>query len=1214
MRPMDSIEHLIESLDERTSSSFDQQTIAMMEDVMDQAINPPVGLSSSWGFVRWSQRSRLARLAVAAVMVVALLISYSLIHRATQRRQDFQTTGIQEVNQVAPRALNRQQEESALARSLSEQGDLEGLVTLLKTGLDATQIQVAGYLQEMGDANTLTELQALARQWQGDPNENPFNRAVEAIEQRITPASTEPNEVNQVSTNSIPVVEPQGVLCGYVTDAQTGNPVIGARVEVVKTYRQEAVTDANGFYCIAEIRESGPYKVYIWSLDYYWVTQWNDVPEVTLNPDHPLVRNFEVPRACRIEVEVVDEAGQPVQGVNLTISWMGQQYGYEVGRSRHRVQTDKGGKAILGGLKPSPTDYLLTGMRDDYGYGKAILNLCDPNQSYHCSMVMPVGQTVQGVAYYADGKPVTDMDIQALPIWWNILSSPGDVPLDANGLFTLDHIVPGPYRITVFKPNPGGGSTGSVVMETSLPPKEGILVVRLNENSPQEITEDGPFSIQGRIHLIGDHVVYGGIQVYAYSEQTGPVYGDCRSTGFSIEGLTPGRYDLHFSGKRIETKVERDVEVPNQDISVDLVYVGPPKIRGQVVSGQIDQPITAFRVRAAKIRPLGNGGARQSNTWLDIEDVQGCFAMDVVEPGIYKVQVAAAGYPWTWSEPVSTADAQPVVIHLGEGGSLRGRVVDTQGRPIDGAQIVALSHACGTEVYNCRDFVSHTGSVESRVGSFTLDSLAPGLESIQIQHPEYCTKVIRDIEILAGQETPLDPVVMKAGAVVAGVLYDAQGQPQPHETLCINTTPGPRSMTQLKALQTTVTDTEGVFHFEHLPTRRCYIYREPMYGVDGVVRCVVYPNDQSPVDVDLGGIQTMTGQILIAGQPLQRTALMISDPYRSEPAGFLAYFRTDDQGKFTLKGIPAGRYRLSYQLPKIGRYTSPGWYGVAVLEVTGEDQDIGVFALSLCSVNVEVHFADALDANKKWDFFIQAGDGHYGPRIGRIDKMTGASYHISGLHPGAFTAVIRSGGMSISQTFDVSDPMQPRLITMEIPTCRSSVSGELLAYAPSFLQLLRDDGRVDASVYHNDDTRYIIRNLPAGSYAIGSYYNVRTDPVARFTLGEGENLDLDIDMTGWTTYDQAHFHTQVINVGGEILSAAQIVLTDGTRDYSPYETNENGWFYVAPPGIYQLLVSCPGYRSIMHEVELYDEDFVLTGKADPTYVVTLTRLTGDGLH
>jgi len=91
--------------------------------------------------------------------------------------------------------------ELEMAKQLFERQDLTGLLQLLQTGQKPTKMRVTHYLGQIGDDSVLSALQIFAEQWQGSELENPFQKAIQAIQERQvepeprgTTSSQEPNE------------------------------------------------------------------------------------------------------------------------------------------------------------------------------------------------------------------------------------------------------------------------------------------------------------------------------------------------------------------------------------------------------------------------------------------------------------------------------------------------------------------------------------------------------------------------------------------------------------------------------------------------------------------------------------------------------------------------------------------------------------------------------------------------------------------------------------------------------------------------------------------------------------------------------------------------------------------------------------------------------------------------------------------------------------
>jgi RNA polymerase sigma factor (sigma-70 family) len=161
------------------------------------------------------------------------------------------------------------------------------------------------------------------------------------------------------------VFQPKGVLSGLITDAETNEPVVGARVQISKPRRYTSVTDENGFYHIDRIDEDGDYKVRVRSTEYLWVSNWSEEPVLTLKNGTRAVRHFALKPGCQIDVDIVDEHGKPIENTRLFVSWMGVRYGRELERERWNMQTDCNGQATLGAFEPADVEYLCTAMHDD---------------------------------------------------------------------------------------------------------------------------------------------------------------------------------------------------------------------------------------------------------------------------------------------------------------------------------------------------------------------------------------------------------------------------------------------------------------------------------------------------------------------------------------------------------------------------------------------------------------------------------------------------------------------------------------------------------------------------------------------------------------------------------------------------------------------------------------------------------------------------------
>ncbi len=109
-----------------------------------------------------------------------------------------------------------------------------------------------------------------------------------------------------------------GVLSGLITDVETREPIAGAKVYATRVNgrRIQSETDPNGFYCFKDIWQDGDYIIQIFQKEYVGI-HYRDKVKIHLQKENPVVKHFELQRACMIEISVVNEEGQPLEGTYL---------------------------------------------------------------------------------------------------------------------------------------------------------------------------------------------------------------------------------------------------------------------------------------------------------------------------------------------------------------------------------------------------------------------------------------------------------------------------------------------------------------------------------------------------------------------------------------------------------------------------------------------------------------------------------------------------------------------------------------------------------------------------------------------------------------------------------------------------------------------------------------------------------------------------------
>lgn len=1202
MIPSARIRELYQQAKLEVDPSVDQRILGTAYDRLDHVTQsrPTTRRLKAWRFIMHSKYGRIVA-ALAMVIALLLLAQYLTGGPSETPQPDVEdviaqgTTENQETPKETRQALETTQTELALAEALFSRQDQVGLLALLETGQEATQITVAGYLGEIGAASALPALQKLADVWDGK-GANPFQAAINAIQYRQRsepPESIDNNDVSALEPNitSPRVFEAKGVLSGLVTDAKTGEPIAGIEIVLAHT-DYSAITDEHGFYAIGQIRESGYHKISVKAKEYLGLGSWSELPAVALSSDRPTVKHFQLTCACRAKVKVVDEQGNPIEGVRVYASALeaglnGPPPNFAVGDEI----TDKDGRVTMGRLKPSQQDYQMIAHHPEYALALATVKVVDPGAVGQARLVMKKGLEVQGYAEYSDGVPAEGASVFLKPDWWHnhamltYMSKEGSV--DAQGLFTLPNVVKGKYDLHVGIQAENSDSLAySFIRQAQLPLAEGeLLVVRIPQNSPQSLA-----SISGTI-LWATEKRSKHFTVEARCSETGVSQHaelDGRAESFAIDSLEPGIYTLKFFGVNLKDTLIENVEAPGPGVDVVLAYQ-TLRLQGIVVAAETQEPVPQFKARFANAKPLQgrSGSITGTNHWVPC--VNGRFNMRPMFPGIYQVQILAPGYAVAFSPPMRTDETDSVTIELVRGGRVKGRVKNTAGEPVSGASVMSLASVGGDAYRQGESFLLEQEMPKTIDGLFELEHLPPGYDTLSVTHPDYLPAIVPDIEVISGQTNEQVEIVLDSGISVEGFVFSAQGQPEANVVLHFQDDPYGSGDRQVTA----VTDANGYYRANCLPPgKMCYVRRANHDSALGVVRRAYRIPERQMGRLDVGGRTWVSGVLEKDGVQLSATRIRLSHPEGSRSATMMVNGLTDDSGRFVLFGVPVGRYGIYYQSPD-----KPEDHIRATIVNVGRDSvDLGVLSLQTTSIEVTLDIVEAATKQLDWQVYLREGSEFRGRIVGKVRRpsLSEPFFIIQDVPPGSYQVLASPQGSLIRKVIEVEDSGNPLQVTLEIPRLNARVAGTFLTDTWQPLVLWDDRGTVMAYLSPKDG-KYSIENLPAGHYTIGHAYLENRTPVVDFDLAQGQDKRLDIDLRDGGSSPGA-IHMFAVDSQGTPLNHADIWLEDSLGQvFRPRKGVTPGFTLIAPAGHYTLIVQCAGYQR-------HEEPMVLSPKVDYFYL------------
>jgi len=339
-------------------------------------------------------------------------------------------------------------------------------------------------------------------------------------------------------------------------------------------------------------------------------------------------------------------------------------------------------------------------------------------------------------------------------------------------------------------------------------------------------------------------------------------------------------------------------------------------VRGSVVRASDGRPVTKFRL--SLIDQAHSGSWRTESHYFGkvYESEEGLFQCEDVKPGRYIIGVVAEGLPDFKSEAFEvTAGAEAVQeIVIGEGGIIRGVVVDESGLPVQDAVVEVVWGKSRVEFLGMgRISLTPPRDTTDKAGTFELTKITPGKVTLRVTHADYASLEVRDIAV--SEDAPVENLELKLerGSVVFGWVKDADGELRGDVGVSLS---GQES-------KYTRTDYRGRYRFEHAPVGT---YRLRISYLDArLPNFEVKSGEDSEINIDFAEAGTISGTVHAPAEG-DEVSFRVMLEGRDEAAG--VYRSVDLRGKnaFKLEGVFPGKYVLrlrAYWKDSEGRRGNP---------------------------------------------------------------------------------------------------------------------------------------------------------------------------------------------------------------------------------------------------------------------------------------------------
>lgn len=382
-------------------------------------------------------------------------------------------------------------------------------------------------------------------------------------------------------------------------------------------------------------------------------------------------------------------------------------------------------------------------------------------------VLTPEASVAGTVVDAATGEPVAGARVMVGTTTWGWDSGVTTFS-DARGAFRVGGLIPRRYVVTA-RTATGFGRATSILVGLAQP-VEGV-VVRLHP----------AFRIDGRIVDAATRAdCERGAQVSLQERSTNKFLDLQRASDGShfADGVIPGSYSvsIYCTGARIRERYP-PITITDRD-ALGLIWEVD---RGATLRGAITArgaPVERATISAERLdaspRDKHTGGGTASRD-------DGSYELAGLAPGTYRVTVSAttqlvARDRFTIELAEGAVVSRDVELHPEEAGTIAGTIVDTDGRPVGGAEVVASS-LTGTQATATSD---RTGAS----GAFSLGPLRPGGYALAVFARDQALRKAgttddtnrgERVTVTGGQTSTVQLVVEAQTGTITGTVVDARG-------------------------------------------------------------------------------------------------------------------------------------------------------------------------------------------------------------------------------------------------------------------------------------------------------------------------------------------------------------------------------------------------------------------------------------------------------
>ena len=491
--------------------------------------------------------------------------------------------------------------------------------------------------------------------------------------------------------------------------------------------------------------------------------------------------DFVLPRRMSIHGVVVDPNGAPVPGATVRIEDPSRPTNPWGGGGETSGCNDKG-EFTLNDRKPGPI--ALVPLADAWADGpKVELDVAPGVVLDEVVLSLRVGGRIEGFVFDEAGDPMVGRRVT-----WSAnamgMGSTNETTTNGAGGFTFERVTPGTWSVTAspsmseMMSGMSGGQPDAAAW-TGMMAQMLTTTVDVADGETSEIWLGGtpkiPVQISGRVTWGGEPVA--NVDVTAITEGTALIVG-MRAGKTNADGrytLTvdrPGAYVI--TARRGGTSGEVYVDVPLRDAFTVDVIIPNGRIEGTL---RLPGGGVGANLSLALQRDDGNGRVAWTNTQARSGE-DGRYVFEDLPEGRYTVRANVSGWGSPQEPSVGSALRSGIQVRedqvtggvdfqLESAGTVEGRVVDGEGKPVSGATVF-FRDGDGRMVSQVGQAISGAGGVFERPG------LNPGRYSLSVRSGSGAANDVAQVEVASGATRNVT-LTIETGTILVITVEDPNG-------------------------------------------------------------------------------------------------------------------------------------------------------------------------------------------------------------------------------------------------------------------------------------------------------------------------------------------------------------------------------------------------------------------------------------------------------